>query len=67
MVEHVMHAVMNIAERLIVLHYGEKIAEGSPEMIADDPNVIAAYLGDRELALKFVKKVRFEGEGDVPS
>jgi len=36
MVEHVMHAVMNIAERLIVLHYGEKIAEGPPEAIANN-------------------------------
>lgn len=56
MVEHVMHAVMNIAERIMVLHFGEKIAEGSPEEIANNPDVIAVYLGDPSLALKFVKR-----------
>ena len=55
MVEHIMHAVMNIAERLIVLHYGKKIAEGSPMEVAEMSSVITAYLGDKELALKYVK------------
>ncbi|MEB2836022.1 MAG: ABC transporter ATP-binding protein [Desulfurococcales archaeon] len=56
MVEHVMHAVMNIAERIMVLHFGRKIAEGPPEEIANNPDVIAVYLGDPSLALKFVKR-----------
>jgi len=56
MVEHVMHAVMNIAERIMVLHFGRKIAEGSPEEIANNPDVIAVYLGDPSLALKFVRR-----------
>ncbi len=45
MVEHVMRAVMNFAERIVVLHFGEKIAEGKPRDIASNKLVIEAYLG----------------------
>jgi branched-chain amino acid transport system ATP-binding protein len=45
LIEHDMSVVMGISDRVAVLHFGEKLAEGSPDVVRADPSVIDAYLG----------------------
>jgi branched-chain amino acid transport system ATP-binding protein len=56
MIEHVMKAVMNVCDHIIVLDYGQQIAEGDPQAIANDPKVVEAYLGDPRLAERLLEE-----------
>jgi len=46
-IEHVMKAIRNVSDRIMVFHHGEKLTEGSPEEVLNNPAVISAYLGRR--------------------
>ncbi len=45
-IEHIMRAIMALSDRIVVIHFGKKIAQGTPREVASNENVIKAYLGD---------------------
>jgi len=54
MIEHVMQAIMAISDRILVLDYGLLIAAGAPEEVANNPQVIEAYLGDPKMTAQLM-------------
>jgi len=52
MIEHHVHAVVGVSDRILVLNFGQRIAEGPPREIVRDPEVVAAYLGDDSVPVR---------------
>ena len=55
-IEHLMQAIMSLSDRIVVLNFGKKLAEGRPTEVANNPVVVEAYLGDPKLAAELERK-----------
>ena len=53
-IEHLMQAVMSLSDRIMVLNFGEMLAQGTPDEVANHPEVVEAYLGDPDMAEKLM-------------
>lgn len=56
LIEHDMGVVMDISDRIVVLNFGQKIAEGTPDQVRNDKHVVQAYLGEDKAAFSFLSK-----------
>jgi branched-chain amino acid transport system ATP-binding protein len=62
LIEHDMGVVMEISDHIVVLDYGQKISDGSPDSVRSDPKVIAAYLGVEDDEVEEVEEALGEME-----
>jgi branched-chain amino acid transport system ATP-binding protein len=66
LIEHDMAVVMDISDRVVVLDYGRKIADGPPDEVRANPEVIAAYLGEQRPAAPHPSPLPASGEREGP-